>query len=164
MKKIAFAGYCLSELPCSDESDPRCARLRRRLFCEAQRQVQADRTIFLSGMANDAELWAAEAVLQLKNALPLHDIQLWAVSAYGREGKPWTEPTEKRYYSALAKADHVIEISDAAGPNRSRQQSRRLIDEADHLIAVHDGRTADETREIIDFARRKGLVITIIEP
>lgn len=44
------------------------------------------------------------------------------------------------------------------------ERNRRLVDEADHLIAVYDGKQAGGTRETIVYARRKGLDITIIEP
>ena len=44
------------------------------------------------------------------------------------------------------------------------ERNRKLVDEADHLIAVYDGKQPGGTRETIVYARRKGLDITIIEP
>jgi hypothetical protein len=43
-------------------------------------------------------------------------------------------------------------------------RNRRLVDEADHLIAIYDGKQQGGTCETIVYARRKGLDIAIIEP
>ena len=68
MRKIAFTGHRLDKLPYKNESDPNCATLKRKLFCEAQKHLLPDQTIYLSGMANGVDLWAAEQVILLKNA------------------------------------------------------------------------------------------------
>lgn len=164
MRKIAFTGHRLSKLPFTDESDPRCAELQRKLFCEAQKHLQPDQTVFLSGMANGVDLWAAEAVVLLKNAFPLHDIQLWAVVPYRRQMASWPKALQDRYQEILSQADKVILISEEYTPACLHQRNQRLVDEADHLIAVYDGKQAGGTKETIDYARKKGLDITIIEP
>ena len=91
MRKIAFTGHRLDKLPYKDESDPNCAMLKRKLFCEAQKHLQPDQTIYLSGMANGVDLWAAEQVILLKNAFPMHDIQLWAVVPYRKQAASWNK-------------------------------------------------------------------------
>ena len=163
MKKIAFTGHRTQKLPFQDESDPRCAQLKRRLFCEAQKQLQPDETVFLSGMACGTDLWAAEAVILLKNAFPLHDIQLWAVIPYKKQAAYWPKAQQDLYRNILTEADKVIQISEEYTSDCLHQRNRRLIDEADHLIAVYDGQPGG-TRNTIDYARKKGLSITIIEP
>lgn len=164
MKKIAFTGHRFSKLPYQDESDPRCAVLKRRLFCEAQKHLQADQTVYLSGMANGVDLWAAEAVILLKNAFPTHDIQLWAVIPYRKQAAAWPKALRDLYRDILSEADKVIMISEEYTLSCLHERNRRLVDEADHLIAFYDGKQAGGTRETIVYARRKGLDITIIEP
>ena len=162
-KKIAFTGHRFKKLPYQDESDRRYTELQHSLFCEAQKHVQEDQTVFLSGMADGADLIAAEEVLLLKNAFPLHDIQLWAVVPYRKQAASWPEPMQERYNKVLEQADHIIRISEEYTRSCLHQRNRRLVDEADHLIAVFDGQPGG-TRNTIDYARKKGLSITIIEP
>ena len=164
MKKIAFTGHRFPKLPFQDETDPRCAKLKQRLFCEAQRHLQPDQTIYLSGMASGVDLWAAEAVILLKNAFPARDIQLWAVVPYKKQAASLPKALRDCYQDLLAEADKVIMISEDYTLVCLHQRNRRLVDEADHLIAVYDGKQAGGTRETIVYARRKGLDITIIEP
>ena len=163
MKKIAFTGHRARKLPFQDESDPRYAELQRDLFCEARNHIQEDKTIFLSGMADGADLIAAEEVLLLKNAFPLHDIQLWAVIPYRKQAASWPESMKMRYSKVLEQADRIIRISEEYTRACLHQRNRRLVDEADHLIAVFDGQPGG-TKETINYARKKGLSITIIEP
>ena len=158
MRKIAFTGHRLDKLPYKNESDPNCATLKRKLFCEAQKHLLPDQTIYLSGMANGVDLWAAEQVILLKNAFPMHDIQLWAVVPYRNKA------LRDRYRDILGEADKVILISEEYTLACMHVRNRRLVDEADHLIAVYDGKQQGGTRETIVYARRKGLDITIIEP
>ena len=164
MKKIAFTGHRLVKLPYHGENDPRCGELKRKLFCDAQKHLQSDTTIYLSGMANGVDLWAAEAVILLKNAFPIRNIQLWAVVPYMKQAASWPKPEQKRYFDILKDADKVIQISEEYTLSCLHQRNRRLVDEADHLIAVYDGKQAGGTRETIIYAQRKGLDITIIEP
>jgi len=164
MKKIAFTGHRLSKLPYRGESDPRCTQLKQKLFCEAQKHLQSDQTIYLSGMASGVDLWAAEAVILLKNAFPMHDIQLWAIVPYRKQASSWTKALQERYRELLEEADKVIMISEEYTLSCLHERNRRLVDEADHLIAVYDGMQTGGTRETIVYARRKGLDITIIEP
>ena len=164
MRKIVFTGHRLEKLPYKDESDPNCATLKRKLFCAAQKHLQPDQTIYLSGMANGVDLWAAEQVILLKNAFPMHDIQLWAVVPYRKQAASWNKALRDRYQDILGEADKVILISEEYTLACMHVHNRRLVDEADHLIAVYDGKQQGGTRETIVYARRKGLDITIIEP
>lgn len=164
MRKIAFTGHRLDKLPYKDESDPNCAMLKRKMFCEAQKHLQPDQTIYLSGMANGVDLWAAEQVILLKNAFPMHDIQLWAVVPYRKQAASWNKALRDRYQDILNEADKIILISEEYTLACMHVRNRRLVDEADHLIAVYDGKQQGGTRETIVYAQRKGLDITIIEP
>ena len=164
MKKIAFTGHRMIKLPYQSESDIRCIQLKRRLFCEAQKHLQADQTIYLSGMADGVDIWAAEAIIILKNAFPMRDIRLWAIIPYANQSKSWPFEQQQRYREVLAEVDKVIQISEEYNLSCLHQRNRRLVDEADHLIAVYDGKQPGGTRETIVYARKKGLDITIIEP
>ena len=115
-------------------------------------------------MAYGVDLWAAEAVILLKNAFPIYDIQLWAVIPYKKQASSWPISRQKRYSEILGEVDRIIQISDEYTLSCLHQSNCRLVDEADHLIAVYDGKQMGGTRETIIYARRKGLDITIIEP
>lgn len=90
MSICAFTGYRPEKFPFGDnETDPRCEQLKQKLFCEILRMTREGVSVFMSGMARGADLWAAEAVLQIQNVKPSQKIELWAIIPYDRQSLAW---------------------------------------------------------------------------
>ena len=64
---VCFSGYRPEKLPWGgDESDPRCAVLKKRLYDAAESACAEGYRHFICGMARGVDLYACEAVLQLR--------------------------------------------------------------------------------------------------
>lgn len=114
-------------------------------------------------MARGVDTWAAEAVLQIKTVLPSRQIQLWAAIPYDRQAEAWSAAERDRYQSILKRADNVTYVGHEYTQDCLLDRNRYMVDSASHLIAVYDGQPGG-TKSTIDYARGKGLDITIIEP
>lgn len=164
MKVCAFTGYRPHKLPFGDdESHPDCERLKQRLFCETLRLTREGVCIYISGMARGIDIWAAEIVLQLRETLPSREIQLWAAVPYDRQANGWDPEEQARYREVLDRADRVEFISHDYYNGCLQKRNRWMVDQSTHLIAVYNGQPGG-TKSTLDYARRKGLEITIIEP
>lgn len=164
MKICAYTGYRPHKLPFGDdESHPDCERLKQRLFCETLRLTREGTCIFISGMARGVDIWAAEIVLQLREALPFREIQLWLAIPYDRQAVAWNAKEQARYKSILEQADRVEYISYNYYNGCLQKRNRWMVDQSTHLIAVYNGQPGG-TKSTLEYARRKGLDITVIEP
>ena len=134
-----------------DETAPDCVLLKEVLT--AQIEALADRgvTDFLSGMAQGADLWCSEIVLDLKKknpALRLHCI----LPCKGQESK-WTASAQERYYSILAQANEVIYIKQEYSRDCMLEWSRYLVDHSSFLLAVYNGIQRSGTGATIHYAQ-----------
>lgn len=164
MSVCAFTGYRPHKLPFgSDEQHPGCEKLKQKLFCEILRLTREGVNVFISGMAQGVDTWAAEIVLQLKTTLPSRNIQLWAAIPYDKQSDAWSDAARERYQGILSRADRVEYVSHEYTRGCLQKRNRFIVDAATHLIAVYDGQPGG-TQSTIEYARKKGLTITIIEP
>ena len=165
MKACAFTGHRPEKLPFGDnEKDPRCEQLKQKLFCEILRMTREGVTTFITGMAKGVDIWAAEIVLSLRETLPDRNIQLLAIVPYDRQALSWSIGERARYEKVLDKADKVEYISHDYYNGCLQKRNRYMVDNATHLIAVYDENQGGGTKYTVDYARKKGLNITIIEP
>lgn len=165
MNACAYTGPRPEKLPYgNDESDPRFKMVKQRLMCETLELIRNGVTTFLVGMARGTDIMAAELILQLRMLKQDVNIQLWAVVPYDRQALSWPPKERARYNAILAKADKVEYISHDYYNGCLQKRNRYMVDNATHLIAVYDGVQGGGTKQTIDYARKKGLNITIIEP
>lgn len=81
------------------------------MFCEILQLTRKGVRTFITGMARGVDTWAAEIVLELRDALPELGIQLWAAIPYRRQASAWSEADRQRREDILARADKVEHIS-----------------------------------------------------
>lgn len=164
MSICAFTGYRPEKFSFGDnEADLRCEQLKQKMFCEILRMTREGVSVFMSGMARGADLWAAEAVLQIQNVKSSQKIELWAIVPYDRQPLAWSAKERARYQRILEQAAHVEYISHDYYNGCLQKRNRYMVDHATHLLAVYDGQPGG-TASTIRYARKKGLEITIIEP
>ena len=164
MKACAFTGHRPEKLPFgNNEQDCRCRKLKQQISHQIVLQIRDGVSIFITGMARGVDVWAAEAVLECKRILD-NELQLWAFIPYDRQPARWSLEEQQRYNVILKKADRVEYISHGYYDGCLLKRNRSMVDAATHLIAVYDENQPGGTKYTIDYARRKGLEITIIEP
>lgn len=161
----AFTGHRPEKLEfLANENDPQYKRLKQQLFCEILALTREGVCTFISGMARGIDQIAAEIVLSIRDLLPDRNIRLWAAIPYDKQASAWTEGDRKRYHSILESADEVIHVNHAYHRGCLHERNRFMVDKATHLLAVYDKNIGGGTAYTIDYARKKGLNITIIEP
>lgn len=164
MSTCAFTGYRPEKLPFGDdETSPQCRSLKQRLYCEILQLAQKGVCTFITGMARGVDTWAAEIVLELRDAFPDRGIELWAAIPYSRQASAWSEADRQRRQRILARADKVEHISIDYSRGVLQKRNRWMVDHADCLLAVYDGKPGG-TKYTIDYACKKGVQIILIEP
>ena len=117
-------------------------------------------TDFITGMQRGVDLWAAEAVLKLIN----HDRQIRLIAACAFRGmeENWDLDWQERYFHVLTHSEWVYYISDHPGRKAYFARNYWMVDRASRLIAVYTGAPGG-TKETIEYARKKGRDIVLIE-
>ena len=109
-KRCAFTGYRPAKLPFGEnESDPRCVELKERLHDMIKDLIGKGYAHFLSGGAQATDLYAADAVLDLKDEFPW--ILLEMVIPFDGQADRWDEDYKARHARLLNEADIVTVIS-----------------------------------------------------
>lgn len=149
----AFTGHRPKKFPWGyDESDARCAALKKELAAQIAKLVEAGYTDFLSGMAEGTDTWAALAVLALKKenpALKLHCI----LPCEGQAGQ-WSASAREIYDSILEQADSVVYVSRKYSKDCMLRRNRYLVDHAACLLAVYNGESRGGTAMTVRYAQK----------
>lgn len=161
MYKVSFTGYRPSKLPFFGEDDPMCIDLKARIFETIKMLADSGATEFYSGMALGVDIWAAEAVLKLRESRP--EITLTALlPCRGQEAK-WGAEDRARYNDVLAQCRKIICMSPVYTKDCMHKRNRALVDICDVLIAVYDGQSGG-TKYTYDYAQKCGRKIIVVPP
>mgnify|MGYP002519439953 CR=1 FL=1 len=136
--RCAFTGYRPMKMPFGyNEEDPRCIDFKRRLRDTIEMLIWQGYTHFLSGGAMGMDMYAAEAVAELREQYP--EIILEMVSPYDSQAEKWSPELQARH-------DRLFEIADvvtATGHEYSKgalfTRNRYLVTNADIILAAFDG-------------------------
>ena len=157
-----FTGHRPQKLPWGfDESDARCDELKHKLKITVADAITNDKTMFITGMAMGTDIWCAEAVLEMKKTNP--QVRLVAAVPYAGQDRKYPEPWKSRYQRIIEAADEVITLRPHYTSGCLHQRNRFMVDNSSMLIAVFTGEPGG-TKDTIEYARNKGLEITIITP
>lgn len=144
----AFTGHRAKKLPfAGDETSPEFTELREKLresiFCA----YDEGKRYFMSGMADGVDTYAAELVLDLKEALP--GIKLICVYPY-----PMPFGRQKRIGTL---ADYGVTLSGGYSRDCFRTRNDFLIAHSSLVIAVFNGIKSGGTFYTMNAARRAGV-------
>ena len=117
-------------------------------------------TDFLSGMQRGVDIWAAEAVLELKKSGK--PVRLIAVSPFKGVEKSWDKSWIDRFYNIWNNADDKVIVSFKPGRAAFFERNHYLVDHASKLIGVYTGAPGG-TKETIEYAKKKGLEVVVID-
>lgn len=163
-KVCAFTGYRPAKMPFSSENDPDCLALKLRLKEEIYDAITDGCTEFLCGMALGSDTWAAELVLEIRNTLAgVRDVRLHAYLPFAGQDERWNAQSRKRYRQILSQCDSVTVISGEYRPSCMEERNRAMVQRANRLIAVFDGKKGG-TANTIRMAHEKGLQLRILSP
>ncbi|WP_405343941.1 SLOG family protein [Ruminococcus sp.] len=127
---------------------------------QIERAADEGYTNFITGMQRGVDLLAAEAVLKLIDKD--RQIRLIAACAFRGMEEDWETDWKERYYYVLSRSELVYYISDHPDKRPFLDRNHWMVDRASRLIAVYTGAPGD-TKETIEYARKKNLDIMMIE-
>ena len=161
-KRCAFTGYRPQKMPFGfNESDPRCIDFKRRVKETIQALYDMGYRHFISGGALGMDMFAAEAVLELRAQHP--DMILEMVSPFDDQAARWSPELRVRHDRLFAQADVTIATGLAYTRSALFRRNHYLVDNADLLLAAYDGQPGG-TAMTCDLARRYDVPIMKIKP
>lgn len=162
-KKCAFTGHRPQSLPFGfNETDERCVALKQTLRSEIIKLIENEGvTHFISGMAIGVDMYAAEIVLGLKASYP--GITLESAIPCETQAAKWNEELRDRYFEIASKCDKETLIQKHYTADCMHKRNRYMVDQADYIIAVWDGRPSG-TGKTVQYAQRQGKPVIAINP
>lgn len=135
-----FTGHRSCKLPWgSNEQDARCLELKKRLFDTVEAVWSAGFRHFICGMAEGADLYFCEAVIQLREEHP--DITIEAAVPFAGQADRWPKTQKERYDRLLAACDTRTVLRESYTRDCMMARNRYMVDHADILIACYDGQS-----------------------
>lgn len=110
-------------------------------------------TDYITGMSRGLDIWAAEAVLELKKEFSY--IRLICGIPFDGFEKSWEIEWQERYRQILLSADEVHYISDRYTRGVYQKRNEWMIDHASMVIAGYTG-VAGGTWNTIEYAKKQG--------
>ena len=159
----AFTGHRPHKFPWKgDEADLRCVALKAVLAEQVEKLVAAGVTDFYSGMAEGSDVWLSQIVLDLRKENPALKLHCY-LPCEGQADK-WSSSAQERYHSILGQADSVIYVSHKYYDGCMIARNHHLVEAAGRLLAVFNGVKRSGTGATLNYARKLGREILIIEP
>lgn len=145
-----------------NEHAPGCVRLKAIIAQHIGEMAAGATHHFLSGMAQGADLWAAEAVLALRERAP--QLRLTAVLPCADQAARWQRPMRDRYEAVLARCDEVVTLLPEYAPGCMQARNRWLVENCHIMYAVYDGSPKGGTAYTVQYAIRKSKPVMIVDP
>lgn len=124
------------------------------------RALEDDFNVFISGMARDVDIWAAEIVLQLrKEGVP---VRLICACPYPGFERNWSSSWQTRYTSILRTADLVRFISPCYSSRCFQVRNEWMVNHSSKVIAVFNGQPSG-TKNTIEYAQQQGISVQQIK-
>lgn len=163
MKSCAFTGHRPQKLPFGfNEADERCTALKDILRKQIIRLIEEEKvTHFISGMALGVDMYAAEIVLDLKKTYPC--ITLESAIPCETQANKWNTAMRERYYEIASQCDKETMLQTKYTPNCMEKRNRYMVDHADYIIAVWDGKPSG-TGNTVKYAQKHEKEIILIDP
>jgi len=159
----AFTGYRPHRFPWKDnEADPRCVALKAAMTEQIASLAEAGVTEYYSGGADGVDCWASLIVLSLREKNPA--LKLHCILPYEGHADKWSDSARERYRSILKQADSVDYSSREYYVGCMIDRNHRLVESAGLLLAVNNGVRRSGTGATVNYARKLGREIIVIDP
>lgn len=142
---VAFTGHRPQKLPFGfDETDPRCVDFKRRLCNSIEMMILEGYTHFISGGALGMDMYAAEAVLTLREQYPEITLEI-AIPHDGQTAK-WPQSLRDRAERIREEADVITWIAHEYTKRCLFDRNYYMVSHCSVLLACFDGRPAARRR------------------
>lgn len=165
MTTCAFTGHRPGRFKFTHESDDLCVRIKNALTEEIMGLYEKKEVrTFYSGGAVGVDMWAAEAVLKLRDTLA--EVRHVCVIPFVGHCDRWQYTDIARLKEVQAQSDNPPPISPRYTESVYKLRNKYMIDRADYLIAVYDEKVCSKsgTGQTVRMAREKDIPILLIHP
>ena len=133
--------------------------IKRELEREIRQAMADGLDVFITGMARGVDIWAAEIVLDLRDAGA--PIRLMCASPFEGFERSWNDEWQRRYNRIMAAADHTLFVCN--GYSRSCFQIRNewMVNHASRVIAVFNGEKGG-TQNTIEYSKLSKIPVVYI--
>ena len=158
-----FTGHRPDKLPWgTDEGDPRCRDLKRRLGEALEEAYGAGYRHFICGMARGSDLYFAQAVLQQRARRP--DVTLEGARPCESQANNWPEEERRRYEEILDQCNYETLVQYHYDRGCMARRNRYMVDHSARIVAVYNGVPRGGTAQTLLYALRQGLETQILPP
>ena len=119
-------------------------------------------TEYFTGGADGVDCWAAEIVLTMREKNPA--LKLRCVLPHEGQADRWSDSAQERYHSILERVDSVDYVSRQYYDGCMIDRNHRLVESAGLLLAVFNGVRRSGTGATVNYARKMGKEIIVIDP
>lgn len=159
----AFTGHRPHKLPWRyNELDSRCLELKQTVVHLITKLVAAGVIDYYSGMADGADIILSQVVLSLRLNNPT--VKLHCVLPCDGQADQWPTASQERYHTILEQANTVSYVSHPYYDGCMLDRNRRLVESAGLLLAVYNGTRRSGTSATVNYARKLGREIIVINP
>jgi uncharacterized phage-like protein YoqJ len=145
-----------------DEANSKCEKLKHTMLNETCKLIDNGVTEFLSGMSLGIDMWGAEIVIFLRNNGS--KVRLKCILPCETQADKWSVSERERYFTILGKADDEYYISRHYTENCMHDRNKYLVDYADIVLAIYNGKPHGNTAQTVSYAHEQSKSILIIEP
>lgn len=124
--------------------------------------IQTNVTDFFSGMEEGTDSYCSQIVLTLREKNPA--LKLHCVLPHEGQADKWSVSAREKYHAILEQADSVEYVSNAYYDGCMIERNHRLVKSAGTLLAVYNGVRRSGTGATVNYARRMGREIIMIDP
>ena len=162
-KICAFTGHRPHRFPWkNNEDDPRCIALKKMLTELISTLARHGVTVFYIGMAEGTDSYCSQIVLDFRKENPA--LRLHCILPHEGQADRWSASARERYNAILEQADSVEYVSRTYHDGCMIDRNHRLVESADLLLAVYNGARRSGTGATVNYARKLGREIIIIDP
>lgn len=159
----AFTGHRPNKLPWKyDEKAPGCISLKKQLAVIVSELAERGIVHYLSGMALGTDLWAADAVLEIRRQRP--DIKLHCILPYCGQSNRWSSAYQEQYQEILERSDTIVRVRRDYKNGCLLERNYFMVNAASVVVAVFDGQYRSGTGSTVRYARKLGRELMILNP
>lgn len=132
----------------------------QQLFVESELERVMDKLapqVAISGMALGVDTWWAEIALE-------RGVALHAYVPFPTQASRWPAAAQDRYRGLLELAAEVVTIAPTYRRRVFQERNEAMVDACDVLVGVWDGRHTGGTWNCLEYARRVGRELVLVDP
>ena len=147
-----------------DEEDSGCKKLQLALLQQIMELRQQGVTQFSVACDCGVGLYAAEAVNLLRETDEA--LLLFCVTPHEEQATKWAPYLREQYFTMLERCTYMTAVSLRKTPTAQLEACKRIIDQSDMVLAVHDPVSArgDDADKTAEYARQQGRPLLLIHP